>query len=223
MVKKNSKKITLFGSTGGIGNYLTNKFSENYEVIAVSRKKHIGKNINNITFSEFLSNSNYTYPKKKIDREKIFNSKAIILTIGSFKVSKNNLEINLDKSNFELNFKFLNYIVVNKKKFKSKCRVIVITSMNSEIPNLKSISYSMSKAKISAAIDNFKMQLKYSKISIENLMPGPIDTNMRNKKIKNCLSKKDIYETCNFLINLDGNVTMDRIKIFNKTNFFIKY
>ena len=46
---------------------------------------------------------------------------------------------------------------------------------------------------------------------------------MRNKKIKNCLSKKDIYETCNFLINLDGNVTMDRIKIFNKTNFFIKY
>ena len=53
MVKKNSKKITLFGSTGGIGNYLTNKFSENYEVIAVSRKKHIGKNINNITFSNF--------------------------------------------------------------------------------------------------------------------------------------------------------------------------
>ena len=114
MVKKNSKNITLFGSTGGIGYYLTNKFSENYEVIAVSRKKHIGKNINNITFSEFLSNSNYTYPKKKIDREKIFNSKAIILTVGSFKVSKNNLEINLDKSNLNLILNFKLYCCKQK-------------------------------------------------------------------------------------------------------------
>ena len=69
--------------------------------------------------------------------KKIFNSKAIILTVGSFKVSKNNLEINLDKSNFELNFKFLKLYCCKQKKFKSKCRVIVITSMNSEIPNLK--------------------------------------------------------------------------------------
>ncbi len=223
MVKKNYKKITLFGSTGGLGNYLTSKFLENYEVITVSRKKHIGKNIHNITFANFISNKNCIYPQKKIDREKIYNSKAIILTVGSFKASKNNLDINLEKSNFELNFKFLNYLVLNKKKFRTKCRVIVVTSMNSEIPNLNSMSYCMSKAKISAAIDNFKIQLKNSKISLENLMPGPIDTNMRSKKIKQCLSKKDIYETCNYLINLSTDVTLDRIKIFNKNNFFIKY
>ena len=47
----------------------------------------------------------------------------------------------------------------------------------------------MSKAKISAAIDNFKMQLKHSKISIENLMPDQL-IQIWEIKIKNCLSKK---------------------------------
>ena len=34
MVKKNSEKITIFGSQGELGNYLVKKFCNKYEVIA---------------------------------------------------------------------------------------------------------------------------------------------------------------------------------------------
>ena len=95
--------------------------------------------------------------------------------------------------------------------------------MNSEIPNLNSLQYCMSKSNLSTAIDNFKIQLKNTKVSIENLMPGPINTKMRKKKITNSLSKNDIFQVCHFLINLNNEITLDKIKIFNKRNYFNKY
>lgn len=223
MVKKNSKKIIIFGSQGEIGNHLVKNFCDSFEVIAVSNKNHKDKQIYNVNFSNFISSKQWLYPKKIIDRKKIFNSKAIIITIGKFKKTKNNLDKELHESNFEINYKFLNYLVSNKDKFKSDCRIIVITSMNAEICNTNSLQYCMSKSQLSTAIDNFKTQLKDSKISIENLMPGPIDTKMRKEKINSNLLKNDIFNVCLFLINLDSQVTLDKIKIFNKKNFFEKY
>ena len=129
----------------------------------------------------------------------------------------------LHESNFEINYKFLNYLVINKKKFLKGCRIIVITSMNADISNSNSLQYCMSKAKLSSAIDNFKIQLKDSKITIENLMPGPINTKMKRREITNSLSKNDILDVCNFLINLRNEITLDKIKIFNKRNFFNQY
>ena len=95
--------------------------------------------------------------------------------------------------------------------------------MNADISNSNSLQYCMSKAKLSTAIDNFKTQLKDTKISIENLMPGPINTKMKKREITNSLSKNDILQVCNFLVNLRNDVTLDKIKIFNKKNFFNKY
>ena len=95
--------------------------------------------------------------------------------------------------------------------------------MNAEISNSNSLQYCMSKAKLSTAIDNFKIQLKNSKVSIENLMPGPINTKMRDKEITNSLSKNDIFQVCDFLINLENKITLDKIKIFNKKNYFNNY
>ena len=95
--------------------------------------------------------------------------------------------------------------------------------MNAEIVNTNSLQYCMSKSQLSTAIDNFKIQLKDSNISIENIMPGPVNTKMRKNKINNNLSKDDIFSMCQFLINLDCQVTLDKIKIFNKKNYFNKY
>jgi len=223
MVKKNSEKITIFGSQGELGSYLVKNLSKKYEVIAVSKKNIKISEVHNITFSELIKSKSWIYPKTKSNKEKIFNSKAIIITIGKFKKTKNNLNIKLHESNFEINYKFLNYLVINKKKFKKGCRIIVITSMNADISNSNSLQYCMSKAKLSTAIDNFKTQLKDTKISIENLMPGPINTKMKKREITNSLSKNDILQVCNFLVNLRNDVTLDKIKIFNKKNFFNKY
>ena len=223
MVKKNSEKITIFGSQGELGSYLVEKFYNQYEVIAVSRKPKKIKSVYNIALSNFIKNKSWIYPKTKTDKEKIFNSKAIVITIGKFKKTKNDLDIKLHESNFEINYKFLNYLVKKNKEFKKGCRIIVITSMNAEISNSNSLQYCMSKAKLSTAIDNFKIQLKDSKVSIENLMPGPINTKMRDKEITNSLSKKDIFQVCDFLINLENKITLDKIKIFNKKNYFNNY
>ena len=38
MVKKNSEKITIFGSQGELGSYLVKNLSKKYEVIAVQKK-----------------------------------------------------------------------------------------------------------------------------------------------------------------------------------------
>lgn len=221
MAKTNSEKITIFGSRGEIGRYLAKKFSHSYEIIGISRKSE--KQHSNLSLSSFIQTENFIYPKSVGSRKKIFSSKAIILSIGKFKNTKNNLDKEINDSNFELNYKFLNYLVTNHRKFLNNCRIIVITSMNAEFFNLNSLQYCLSKSQLSTAIDHFKVQLKNSMISIENLMPGPIDTKMRNSKIKNNLSKHDIFMLCELLINLNADVTLDRIKIFNKKNYFNKY
>lgn len=223
MVKKNFEKITIFGSQGDIGSFLVKNLCSKYQIIAVSKKNKKISEVHNITFSKLVKSESYIYPKKKSDRDKLFNSKAIIITIGKFKKTKNNLNMNLHESNFEINYKFLNYLVINKKNFLKECRIIVITSMNADISNSNSLQYCMSKAKLSSAIDNFKAQLKDSKITIENLMPGPINTKMKTRETANSLSKNDILEVCNFLINLRNDITLDKIKIFNKKNFFNRY
>ena len=46
---------------------------------------------------------------------------------------------------------------------------------------------------------------------------------MKKSEITNSLSKNDILQVCNFLVNLRNDVTLDKIKIFNKKNFFNKY
>ena len=222
MVKKNTQKIIIFGSSGNIGRYLSNQFSLNYEVIGVSRKK-FNKNIININFSEFIENSDYFIPEKNIHKKKIFQSRSIILTIGKFKKTGNDLDQDIDEANFQLNYKFLNFLIKNKNKFTKPCKIIVITSMNSIYPNQNSLAYCMSKSKLSSAIENFKIQIKRSKLSIENLMPGPIDTRMRNNKISDTLKVKDIFHVCNFLIRLSEDATLGSIKIFNKKNYFISY
>lgn len=223
MVKKNSEKITIFGSQGDLGSFLVKNLCSKYQVIAVSKKNKKISEVHNITFSKFVKNKSLIYPKNKSDRKKLFNSKAIIITIGKFKKTRNDLNMKLHESNFEINYKFLNYLVINKKKFLKGCRIIVITSMNADISNSNSLQYCMSKAKLSSAIDNFKIQLKDSKITIENLMPGPINTKMKRREITNSLSKNDILDVCNFLINLRNEITLDKIKIFNKRNFFNQY
>lgn len=224
MVKKNIEKITIFGSNGSIGQYLANQFSLNYQVIGISRKKNLNHNIDCIKFSELNENSNYFFPKKDINKKKIFQSKSIILTIGSFKKTGNDLDQKIYISNFILNYKFLNFLIKNKNKFKKPCRIIVITSLNSIYPNKNSLAYCMSKSKLSSAIENFKIQIKKSKLSIENIMPGPIDTQMRKKnKIADNLKIKDIFKVCNFLVSLSEEATLENIKIFNKKNYFISY
>ena len=221
MAKKSTEKIAIFGSSGDIGSYLLKHFRKNYEVLSISKKN--SSDNNNVSFSNFKSDKNYLYPKNKNIKDYIFNSKGIIISIGKFKKSKNNLDLNLHLSNFETNYKLINYLVKNKKKFRNNCRLIVITSMNSEIINLNSLQYAMSKSKLSMAIKSFKSQLKTSKLSIEDLMPGPISTNMREKKILNNLSKNDIYKLCDFLIKFNCEITFDKIKVFNKKNYFNKY
>lgn len=221
MVKKNIEKIVIFGSSGGIGSYLLKHFRKNYDVLSISKKKTGG--VNNLSFSNFKSDNNYLYPKNNNIKDYIFNSTGIIISVGKFKKSKNNLDLNLHLSNFEVNYKLINYLVKNKKKFKNNCRLIVITSMNSEIINLNSLQYAMSKSKLSMAIKSFKSQLKTSKLSIEDLMPGPINTKMRKKKILNNLSKNDVYQLCDFLIKFNCEITFDKIKVFNKRNYFNKY
>lgn len=223
MVKKNSEKITIFGSQGDLGSFLVKNLCSKYQVIAVSKKSKKNSEVHNITFSKFVKSKSSIYPKNISDKKKLFNSKAIIITIGKFKKTRNDLNMKLHESNFEINYKFLNYLVINKKKFKNGCRIIVITSMNADISNSNSLQYCMSKAKLSTAIDNFKTQLKDTKISIENLMPGPINTKMKKREITNSLSKNDILQVCNFLINLRNEITLDKIKIFNKKNFFNLY
>ena len=226
MVKANPEKITIFGSNGQIGRYLVKNFSNSYEIIGISRKNESLNNknqFNKLKLSNFIQTKNFIYPKKIIDRRSIFLSKAIIFTIGKFKNTKNNLDKKINESNFELNYKFLNYLVANHKRFKNNCRIIVITSMNAEFYNLNSVQYCLSKSQLSTAIDNFKVQLKNSRVSIENLMPGPIDTKMRRSKIKSSLSKHDIYIFCQLLINMNIDITLDKIKIFNKKNYFYKY
>jgi 3-oxoacyl-[acyl-carrier protein] reductase len=197
------KKVIITGATGGIGNSLVKKFSENGSIILATgtneeKLKNLKFNFNNIEVERFkldehqnIENFIETASKKLNGIDILINNAGITLDNLSIRLTEENwkkvLDINLTAS-------FLMCKFAIKKMLKNKSgKIINITSIVGHTGNLGQANYAASKAGIVAFSKSLAIEYAKKNININCVSPGFIKTEMTDKideNFKNILISK---------------------------------
>ncbi len=186
-----NKKVIITGATGGIGNSLVKKFTDNGAIVlATGTKEEKLKNLKN----EF---SNIYIEKFNLDEHKNIESfiEDSSTKLGGLDILVNNAGITLDSLSIRLteeNWKkvldinltatFLMCKFAIKKMLKNKSgKIINITSIVGHTGNIGQANYSASKAGIIAFSKSLAIEYAKKNININCVSPGFIKTEMTDK------------------------------------------
>ena len=186
-----NKKVVITGATGGIGNSLVKKFTDNGSIVLATGTKeeklnNLKKNFSNIQIEKF-----------NLDEHKNIESfiESASNKIGGLDILVNNAGITLDNISIRLteeNWKkvldinltstFLMCKFAIKKMLKNKSgKIINITSIVGHTGNLGQANYSASKAGIVAFSKSLAIEYAKKNININCVSPGFIKTEMTDK------------------------------------------
>ena len=185
------KKIIITGATGGIGNSLVKKFTDNGSIVLATGTKEEKLNDLKTKFSNihvekfnldehkniesFIENSS----KKLGGLDILVNNAGITLDNISIRLTEENWKKVLD-INLTSTFLMCKYAI--KKKLKNKSgKIINITSIVGHTGNLGQANYSASKAGIVAFSKSLAIEYAKKNININCVSPGFIKTEMTDK------------------------------------------
>ena len=198
-----NKKIIITGATGGIGNSLVKKFSEQGAIILASGTKDeklqsLKKNFEKIFIEKFNLDDHNNIEQfienasnKLGGLDILINNAGITLDSLSIRLSSENWKKVLDVN---LTATFLMCKFAIKKMLKNKSgKIINITSIVGHTGNLGQANYSASKAGIVAFSKSLAIEYAKKNININCISPGFIKTAMTDKidsKIKEMIVSK---------------------------------
>ncbi|MFL2852812.1 MAG: 3-oxoacyl-ACP reductase FabG [Candidatus Pelagibacter sp.] len=185
------KKIIITGATGGIGNSLVKKFTDNGSIVLATGTKEEKLNDLKTKFSNihvekfnldehkniesFIENSS----KKLGGLDILVNNAGITLDNISIRLTEENWKKVLD-INLTSTFLMCKYAI--KKMLKNKSgKIINITSIVGHTGNLGQANYSASKAGIVAFSKSLAIEYAKKNININCVSPGFIKTEMTDK------------------------------------------
>ena len=185
------KKIIITGATGGIGNSLVKKFTDNGSIVLATGTKEEKLNDLKTKFSNihvekfnldehkniesFIENSS----KKLGGLDILVNNAGITLDNISIRLTEENWKKVLD-INLTSTFLMCKYAI--KKMIKNKSgKIINITSIVGHTGNFGQTNYSASKAGIVAFSKSLALEYAKKNININCISPGFIKTNMTDK------------------------------------------
>ena len=186
-----NKKIIITGATGGIGNSLVKKFTDNGSIVlATGTKEEKLKNLKNKFSNIYIEKFNLAEHKNIESFIEDASNK-----LGGIDVLVNNAGMNLDNISIRLteeNWKkvldlnltatFLMCKFAIKKMLKNKSgKIINITSIVGHTGNLGQANYSASKAGIVAFSKSLAIEYAKKNININCVSPGFIKTEMTDK------------------------------------------
>ena len=140
--KKN--KILIFGADSDLAKSMHKLLNSNYELIGFSRNK-MNKDLINIKCN-FLKKKNI-FKKTKKFLIKNNNISSIIVSLGKFNKSLEKYESD-NSEDFLITKNILEVLTKELIKKKINTRFIIISSMDSIIPNTNSFKYSINKSSI---------------------------------------------------------------------------
>ena len=198
-----NKKVIITGATGGIGNSLVKKFTDNGSIVLATGTKE--EKLNNLK-NKF---NNIYIEKFNLDEHKNIESfiESSSNKLGGLDILVNNAGITLDNISIRLteeNWKkvldvnltatFMMCKFAIKKMLKNKSgKIINITSIVGHTGNLGQANYSASKAGIVAFSKSLAIEYAKKNININCVSPGFIKTEMTDKindEFKNMLISK---------------------------------
>ena len=185
------KKIIITGATGGIGNSLVKKFTDNGSIVLATGTKEEKLNDLKTKFS------NIHVEKFNLDEHKniesfIENSSkklgGLDILVNNAGITLDNISIRLTEENWKkvldinLTSTFLMCKSAIKKMLKNKSgKIINITSIVGHTGNLGQANYSASKAGIVAFSKSLAIEYAKKNININCVSPGFIKTEMTDK------------------------------------------
>ena len=189
-----NKKVIITGATGGIGNSLVKKFTDNGSVILATGTKE--EKLNNLK-NKF---SNIHIEKFNLDEHKNIESfiESASNKLGGIDILVNNAGITLDNISIRLteeNWKkvldinltatFLMCKFAIKKMLKNKSgKIINITSIVGHTGNLGQANYSASKAGMVAMSKSLAIEYAKKNITVNCVSPGFIQSKMTDKIVE---------------------------------------
>ena len=198
-------KIILFGATGQIGSVINERLSENFEIIEISSKK-IGTSAN--AEMEIL---NHVTNKNSID--------GVIWSQG---INQNDSILEFKLSQFEAmidaNLKFILYTtkaILDLELLKNPSSLVIISSIWQEFAKKNKLSYSISKAALSALVKSLALDLSERNIRVNSILPGVVDNEMTRQNLsqdeilkitdrtpgRKLISSLNIADTAHFLLD----------------------
>jgi len=186
-----NKKVLITGATGGIGNSLVKKFTENgSKILATGTKEEklndLQKNFKDIQIEKFKLDEH-----SKIETF-IENASSKLggldILVNNAGITLDNISIRLTEENWKkvldlnLTSTFLMCKFAIKKMLKNKSgKIINITSIVGHTGNLGQANYSASKAGIVAFSKSLAIEYAKKNINVNCVSPGFIKTEMTDK------------------------------------------
>ena len=213
------KKILITGTSSGLGHELAKKLSKKYFVFGLSRSLGKSKNLNFKKFKHSkLDLSNF----EDVNRLKFSNIDCLINNASIFLMKPfgkiNNREIiEIINTNLIGTILLTKKIIQNNKKLKKIINILSVSSLN----GIKNQSvYSASKHGLKGFFDSLSQE-NLNKISINNIFPGGIKTELWNKypkikkeQYKGFLDTKDIVKYVQSILDNSGKIITKNITLF---------
>lgn len=198
-------KIILFGATGQIGSVINKRLSENFEIIQISSKKIITSANAEVEILNQVKNKN-----------------SIDGVIWSQGINQNDSILDFKLSQFEAmmdaNLKFiLNTIkaILDLDLLKNPSSLVIISSIWQEFAKKNKLSYSISKAALSALVKSLTLDLSERNIRVNSILPGVVDNEMTRQNLsqdeilkitdrtpsRKLISSVNIADTAHFLLD----------------------
>ena len=168
------KNVLVIGGCGDIGQSISKLFSESYVVTATNR---IELELSSIDSIDLFLNSN-----KKIFEHVVFcaaeNSPQLFCKSEFFDIEKS-IQINL------LSITKILHSLIKSNSINSGGTIVIISSLYSYFGRIKRLPYSVSKHALNGLVKNLAIELSLSKIRVNSVSPGFIDTKLTRKNLNN--------------------------------------
>ena len=208
------KKILITGTSSGLGHELAKKLSKKYFVFGLSRSVGKSKNLNFKKFKHIkLDLSNFEdLNKLKFSNIECLINNASIFSMKPFNKISNKEIIEIINTNLIGTILLTRKIIQKNKNLKKIINILSVSGLN----GIKNQSiYSASKHGLKGFFDSLSQE-NLNKISINNIFPGGMKTELWNKypkikkkQYKGFLDTKDIAKYVQ-------NILDDRRKIITK-------
>jgi NAD(P)-dependent dehydrogenase (short-subunit alcohol dehydrogenase family) len=198
-------KIILFGASGQIGSVINKRLSENFEITQISSKKII---------------ASANAEAEILDQVK--NKNSIDGVIWSQGINQNDSILDFKLSQFEAmidaNLKFILYTtkaILDLELLKNPSSLVIISSIWQEFAKKNKLSYSISKAALSALVKSLALDLSERNIRVNSILPGVVDNEMTRQNLsqdeilkitdrtpgRKLISSVNIADTAHFLLD----------------------